>query len=83
MSKKKSIKLLLICVVVFFIGYYLLNHISTLEDPPVGPIFHIILGCILMAISVLFAFLLLNKMFIKKKRRARSGQTFLKDEKNN
>lgn len=81
-SRNRSIKLLLISFIVFIIGYYLLNDVATLENPPVGPIFHVILGCILMALSLLSVVILINKIFFKKKRSS-SRQTFLKDQQKN
>lgn len=83
-SKNMSIKLILICIVVFFIGYYLLNHVSTLEKPPFGAIFHIVIGCILMAVSLLYAIILIKKIFFKKKRSSsKSRNVFLKDQHRN
>ena len=32
------------CVVVFLIGYYVLEHISTMEDPPLGNTIYILIG---------------------------------------
>ena len=82
-SKNKSIKLILICLVVFLIGLFLLEYISTLEKPPLGAIFNIIVGCILMAVSTLFIIITINKMFFTKKKRSKSRQIFLKDQQTN
>ena len=81
--KYKSIKLILICIVVFFIGYYLLNHVSTLEKPPLGSIFHIIIGCALMAASLLYIVIIIKKRFFTKKKSSKSRNVFLKDQQRN
>ena len=82
-SRNKGIKLILICLVVFLFGLFLLEYISTLEKPPLGAIFNIILGCILMAVSTLFIILTIKKMFFTKKKRSKSRQIFLKDQQRN
>ena len=81
-SKIRGIQLILICLVVFFIGFFLLDHISTLEKPPLGAIFNIIVGCILMAVSLLFIILTLKKVFFTKKR-STTRNVFLKDQQRN
>ncbi len=81
-SKIKGFKLILICLVAFVFGFFLLEHISTLEKPPLGAIFNIIVGCILMAVSTLFIILTIKKMFFTKKR-SKTRNIFLKDQQRN
>lgn len=75
-----SITLILISVFLFVLGYYLLYHVSIMENPFLGNTFHIILGCVLMAISILLFIITIKKQFFIKKRN-KSHQVFLKDQK--
>lgn len=70
-----------ICIVVFGIGYYALNHISTRERPFLGNTLYIIGGCAFMAISALVLAIKLKKYFFPKKRKS-SRHTFLDKDKN-
>ena len=79
-SKIKDFKLILICLVAFVFGFFLLEYISTLEKPPLGAIFNIIVGCILMAVSTLFIVLTIKKLFFKKKKKNKTRNVFLKDQ---
>ena len=42
-----------LCIVVFIIGYFVLNKISTMEDPPLGNTIYILIGSTLTFTSVL------------------------------
>ena len=75
----QTLKITIICVVVFAVGYYVLNHISNRERPPLGNTFHIITGCVLMAVSALVLVITLKKYFFPKKRK-KSKHVFLEDE---
>ncbi|MFD0778776.1 hypothetical protein ACFQZF_10055 [Flavobacterium myungsuense] len=75
-----NIKIILICIVFFILGYYLLNHVSVMENPFLGNTFHIILGCILMAVSTLIIVITVKKEFFPKKRK-RTNHVFLDDQK--
>lgn len=44
---------LIVCIVVLIIGYITLNHISMLEDPPLGNTFYIFLGSTLLCVGLL------------------------------
>ena len=75
-KRKQTLKITIICIIVFIAGYYALNHISNREKPPLGNTFHIITGCGLMAISVLVLSVVLKKHFFPKKRK-KNTHTFL------
>ena len=77
--KKTSLKILILCILVFGLGYFILNHISRLEDPFLGNTFHILLGCILMAVSGLFFIITFKQQFFPKKRK-RTNHVFLEDQ---
>lgn len=79
-KSKLNIKIMLICIVFFILGYYLLNHVSVLEKPFLGNTFHIILGCVLMAVSSLIFVITIKKEFFPKKRK-RTSHVFLDDQK--
>jgi len=74
MSKKDNEKALwgiLLSAVVFGIGYYFLNYIATLEEPPLGHTIHILIGSTLMAVGVLGVILIIKYLYDKRKRRKR------------
>ena len=75
-----NIKIILIFIAFFILGYYLLNHVSVMEKPFLGNTFHIILGCILMAVSTLIIVITVKKEFFPKKRK-RTNHVFLDDQK--
>lgn len=77
--KNRNLKTLAICIVVFGLGYYILNYISRMEKPFLGNTFHILLGCILMAISGLLLVITIKKQFFPKKRK-RTNHVFLEDQ---
>ena len=75
-KNKETLKITIICIIVFIAGYYALNHISNREKPPLGNTVYIIGGCALMAISALVLSIVLKKHFFPKKRK-KSRHTFL------
>jgi len=74
---KKAMLTMAGCVVVFGVGYYVLNHISNRENPPLGNTFHILVGCILMAVSALVLLVTIRKHFFPKKKKSRKPPVFL------
>jgi len=81
-KKYLNILIILFSIVLFGIGYYVLNHISTMEKPLLGNTFHIVLGCTLMAISVLLFIIKVKIQFFPKKRK-RTNHVFLENQKSN
>jgi Zn-dependent membrane protease YugP len=75
-----NIKIILICIAFFILGYYLLNHVSVMEKPFLGNTFHIILGCVLMSVSILVFVITIKKEFFPKKRK-KTSHIFLDDQK--
>ncbi len=72
MSKKDNEKALwgiLLSVIVFGVGYYFLNYIATLEEPPLGHTIHILIGTTLMAVAFLGVFLISKYLYDKRKRK--------------
>ena len=55
-----------LCIVIFFIGYYILNYVSTREIVPIkeifGNTFYILIGSILIATSCCGILILINKI---------------------
>lgn len=78
-KKIKSVLLILLSLVVFGLGYYILEEVSTWFDIPLGNTFYVILGCSLMAMSGVFIFYTIKETFFKKKKK-RIKQVFLKDD---
>jgi len=75
-KNKETLKITIICIIVFIAGYYALNHISNRERPPLGNTTYIIGGCAMMAVSALVLGVVLKKHFFPKKRK-KSRHTFL------
>ncbi len=76
------------CVVVFIVGYYVLNYISTMEDPPLGNTVYILLGSALVFSSIIGVFFILKYLYDYKKqqerrerRRKKHKLFYLKDQK--
>ena len=69
--------LIVLYVAVLALGYYMLDHIATWEDPPLGNTFHIVIGCILMAGSALMLIKLLRARYFPKKKKKRDRPIFL------
>lgn len=81
--KNTAIKvvLLLLCVPMFLLGDYLLNDYSTRYEVFLGSTFHIILGCALMASSVVYVLFIIKRFFFpKRKKRKHSKPVFLKND---
>ncbi len=60
-----------LCIVVFILGYIVLNYISTMEHPPLGHTIYILIGSTLTFLSILGVILILKYMYDAKKKAAR------------
>lgn len=69
---------ILVSLVAFFVGYYILNFIAALEKPPLGATFNIVLGCTIMAVTAIVFVLTVKKQYFPKKRK-RTKHIFLDD----
>lgn len=76
--KKKQILVFVACII-FGIGYYFLNVVSTIFEVPLGNTFHVILGCTLMAISGLYIIYAIKQLYFTKKK-ARTKRIFLNED---
>ena len=71
-EKDRAILGIVICCLLLVIGYVVLNYISTLEDPPLGHTFYILLGLSLIAIGGVGILIIIKYLYdIKKKKRNR------------
>lgn len=77
--KKKKLLWVFVACIIFGIGYYFLNVVSTKFEVPLGNTFHIIFGCTLMAVSGIYIIYNLKKIYFTK-RKPRSKPTFLKED---
>ena len=59
------------CIVIFILGYYILEHISTMEDPPLGNTINIIIGSALIFSSGLGILLIIKYIYDSKKKKER------------
>jgi hypothetical protein len=80
--KKKKLILVFISCIVFGIGFYILDEISTWFEIPLGNTFYVILGCSLMAVSGIYAGYTIKQLFFTKKRK-RTKRIYLEDNPNN
>jgi len=55
-----------VCIFFFALGYIILNYISTMENPPLGITFNILIGSTLCLLSIL-GFVLIIKYLYKTK----------------
>lgn len=76
--KKKQILIFVACII-FGIGYYFLNVVSTIFEVPLGNTFHVILGCTLMAMSGLYIIYTIKQLYFTKKK-ARTKRIFLNED---
>lgn len=60
-----------LCIIVFILGYIVLNHISTMEDPPLGNTIYILIGSTLTFLSILGFILILKYLYDNKKKKER------------
>jgi hypothetical protein len=60
-----------LCIIVFILGYIVLNHISTMEDPPMGNTIYILIGSTLTFLSILGFVLILKYLYDNKKKKER------------
>lgn len=79
-----------LCIITFIVGDYLLNHISTLENPPMGNTVYILIGSTLLFTSVLGAIIVSKYIYDNKKKikkiehkRKKHRVYFLKNQKSN
>lgn len=78
--QQKVIKITAIFTAMLGIGCYMLFVISRSFRPVFGNTFHILVGCILIAVSSLVLLITLKNYFFPKKRKKRSNVVFLEDE---
>jgi hypothetical protein len=76
--KKRNIIIILVCIVAFLLGYYLLNYVAAMEKPPLGVTFNIVLGCTIMATTAIVCIYTIKKQFFPKKKK-RTRHVFLDD----
>jgi len=63
---------ILLCILVFAFGYFfILNHVSTLEKPPLGNTLYILLGSTFSIVSVLGIAVIIKFLYDYKKRKTR------------
>ncbi len=60
-----------LCIIVFILGNFVLNHISTMEDPPLGHTIYILIGSSLTFLSILGFVLILKYLYDNKKKKER------------
>ncbi|WP_293891002.1 hypothetical protein [Flavobacterium sp.] len=76
------------CFVVFILGYYVLEYISTMEDPPLGNTVYILIGSALVFSSVIGVLMIIKYLYDYKKQQERRDRRrkkhklfYLKDQK--
>ena len=80
--KKHFASLLISSIVGLAAGYYVLEVMATWEKMPLGQVFYIIVGCVLIAVSGIALIIAIKlKFFPKKRRKKGSKPVFLEDQK--
>ena len=79
-KRKKKKKRIVICIFIFILGYYLLNEVSTWFEVPLGNIFYVLVGCVLMASSGVYIGYALKILYFSKKKK-RTKHFYLKEDK--
>lgn len=77
-KRKKKKKYIAICFFIFLTGYYLLNEVSTWFEVPLGNIFYVLIGCILMASSGVYIGYAIKLLYFSKKKK-KTKHFYLKD----
>jgi len=74
-ERKKAVRIIMVCVFCFLLGFFLLDFMSIKEAPVLGNTFYIISGEALMAASVIAIGFTLRKLYRmkKKEKRKKSG----------
>ena len=63
---------LLFCIIVFCFGFFfVLNYVSTMEDPPLGNTIYILIGSTLSVIPILGVIVILKYLYDHKKKQER------------
>ncbi len=78
-KSKTFTKQILLCCAGIIIGYYMLNYIAIQEDPPLGNTFHIVVGCVFIAVSAIGLGFTIKEKYFPKKKRKRSKPIFLEE----
>ncbi|HSN49110.1 MAG TPA: hypothetical protein VLR29_10130 [Flavobacterium sp.] len=76
--KKKKVLLILVSCLVFGLGFYIIDEVSTWHEVPLGITFHVILGCTLMASSGIYIVYTIKRVFFTK-RTKRTKHVYLQD----
>lgn len=77
---RRVLKICGISLIALALGCYMLFIVSKSFKPFLGNTFHILMGCIFIAVSGLVLFVTLKNYFFPKKKRKRSNVVFLEDE---
>lgn len=86
---KRGLIGIICCIILFLFGYFfVLNYVSTMEDPPLGNTIYIVIGSTLSIISILGFLLILRYLLNQKRRKERKDRrrrshklVYLKDAK--
>ncbi len=79
-DSNKELRNIILLLLGFALGYYMLNYVATWEKPPLGNTFHIVMGCAIMAVTAIALGAIIKKTFFPSKpRRKKSRHVFLDD----
>jgi hypothetical protein len=77
--KKNRLWFVFANIILFGIGFYILDEISTWYEIPLGSDFYVILGCTVMASSGVYIIYSIKKIYFTKGKK-KSNPTFLKKD---
>ncbi len=76
--KEHFFKVILIMLFVLLAGYIMLVEVATWEAPFLGNTFHIVFGCLFIALSVIIMLVAFKVRFFQKKKKRSQKPIFLK-----
>ena len=77
--KEHFLKIIFTMLFVLLLGYTMLFEFATYESPILGHTFHIVFGCLFMAVAAIITFVSIRVRFFQKKKRRSSKPIFLKN----
>ncbi|SCX87561.1 hypothetical protein [Flavobacterium caeni] len=79
-EREKQKKMLVTCAVsvaAMALGIFMVENLSKRESPPLGQVFNVIVGFLLIAVSAIVLFVTIKQHFFPKKKKKKSRPVFL------
>lgn len=66
-----------ICIALLGIGYFMVENLSKRESPPLGQVFNVIVGFLLISVGAIILAISVKDYFFPKKKKKKSRPVFL------